>query len=205
VSFRGQRKNLCGSQHWRDQRKRPPSGYGLIIISREDIVSSLLDPSNLALCRTHLGLPVTIEVSAATQIQQLRDAVAEVVAAWSRQLEGKPLIELRAVRMDADGSDTAEIISPADDWASLARSARMVIEAPAGRGKTTTLVQLAKRYSSTGGIALLVDLPGWVQSGPESSAVHFGNSALSVSRAQRGCVGATACAGAIFVPAQRME
>jgi hypothetical protein len=152
------------AQGWAEEIRKE-FGYGLIIISREDIVSSLLDPSNLALCRTHLGLPVTIEASAATQIQQLRDAVAEVVAAWSRQLEGTPLIELRAVRMDADGSDTAEIISPVDDWASLARSARVVIEAPAGRGKTTTLVQLAKRYSSTGGIALLVDLPGWVQSG----------------------------------------
>jgi hypothetical protein len=140
-------------------------GYDLIVVSREDIVTSLLDPSNLALCRTHLGLPVTVDAGVASQVQQVRDAIAEVVAAWSRPLEGKPLIELRAVRMEEDGGDTAEIFSLADAQAVLARSGRMVIEAPAGRGKTTTLVQLAKRHNGSGGLAPLVDLPGWVQSG----------------------------------------
>ena len=67
--------------------------------------------------------------------------------------------------MNDDGSDTAEIVSPADALATLARSGRMVIEAPAGRGKTTTLVQLANRYNGSGGLALLVDLPGWIRSG----------------------------------------
>src|ERR1700730_10881070 len=67
--------------------------------------------------------------------------------------------------MDAEGRDSAEILAPADTSTALSRSARMVMEAPAGRGKTTTLVQLAERYNSAGGIGLLVDLPGWIRSG----------------------------------------
>jgi hypothetical protein len=152
------------AQGWAKEIKEK-FGYDLIVMSREDIVTSLMDPSNVALCRTHLGLPVTIEASMVTQLQQIRDAVAEVVAAWSHPLEGRPLIELRAVRMDDEGTDTSEIVSPASARTALARSARMIIEAPAGRGKTTTLVQLAKRYNDADGIAILVDLPGWIRSG----------------------------------------
>jgi hypothetical protein len=149
---------------WAEEIKKE-FGYELIVVSREDIVTSLLDPSNLALCRTHLGLSVTVDASAVDQSRQVRDALTEVSASWSHQLEGKPLIDLRAVRMNEDGSDTADIVSPADALATLARSGRMVIEAPAGRGKTTTLVQLANRYNGSGGLAVLIDLPGWIRSG----------------------------------------
>jgi hypothetical protein len=159
-----QRLSNAAAQGWAEEIKKA-FGYQLIVVSREDIVTSLLDPSNLALCRTHLGLSVTLDASAVCQSRQVREAIVEVSAAWLRQLEGKPLIELRAIRMNEDGSDTAEILPPGDALATLARSGRMVIEAPAGRGKTTTLVQLANRYNGSGGLAVLVDLPGWIRSG----------------------------------------
>jgi hypothetical protein len=159
-----QRLSNSVAHGWAEEIKKA-FGYELVVISREDIVTSLLDPSNLALCRTHLGLSATLDASAVGQSGQVRDAMAEVSDAWSRQLAGKPLIDLRAVRMNEDGSDTAEIVPPADALATLARSGRMVIEAPAGRGKTTTLVQLANRYNGSGGLAVLVDLPGWIRSG----------------------------------------
>jgi hypothetical protein len=149
---------------WAEEIKKE-FGYELTVVPREDIVTSLLDPSNLALCRTHLGLSVTLDASAVGQSGLVRDAIAEVSATWSRQFEGKPLIDLRAVRMNEDGSDTTEIVPPADAIATLARSGRIVIEAPAGRGKTTTLVQLANRYIGSGGLAVLIDLPGWIRSG----------------------------------------
>jgi hypothetical protein len=149
---------------WAEEIKKE-FGYELTVVPREDIVTSLLDPSNLALCRTHLGLSVTLNATAVGQSGLVRDAIAEVSAAWSRQFEGKPLIDLRAVRMNEDGSDTTDIVAPADAIATLARSGRMVMEAPAGRGKTTTLVQLANRYNRSNGLAVLIDLPGWIRSG----------------------------------------
>jgi hypothetical protein len=159
-----QRLSNTVAHGWAEEIKKA-FGYDLIVVSREDIVTSLLDPSNLALCRAHLGVSVTLDASAVDQGRQVRDAIAEVSTAWSRPLQGRPLIDLRAVRMNEDGSDTAEIVSHADAVATLARSGRMVIEAPAGRGKTTTLLQLANRHNGSGGVAVLVDLPGWIRSG----------------------------------------
>src|SRR5262249_16547525 len=48
---------------------------------------------------------------------------------------------------------------------SLAQGRRIILEAPAGRGKTTTLVQIAQRTIAKGGLAFLVDLPFWVRAG----------------------------------------
>ena len=47
----------------------------------------------------------------------------------------------------------------------MIQSRRVVIEAPAGRGKTTTLVQLAVQHDGSGSLAFLIDLPAWVKSG----------------------------------------
>src|SRR5262249_42321971 len=40
-------------------------------------------------------------------------------------------------------------------------------EAPAGRGKTTTLIQIAQRTLAAGGLPFLVDLPFWVRTGSD--------------------------------------
>jgi hypothetical protein len=42
-----------------------------------------------------------------------------------------------------------------------------MLEAPAGRGKTTTLTQLAERCSSAGNLPFIVDLPSWTQTGQD--------------------------------------
>ena len=139
--------------------------YDLVVMSREDIVTSLMDPSNAGLCRAHLGLHLAIEASAAETIAKVRDATAESIVGWSRRLAGKPLIELRAVKVDKKGGDAAELFALPDICKSLTRGSRVVIEAPAGRGKTTTLSQLATRQNEAGGLAFLVDFPGWIRSG----------------------------------------
>ena len=51
-----------------------------------------------------------------------------------------------------------------DIRAALGQNRRIVLEAPAGRGKTTTLVQLASDVQA-GQIPIFIDLPGWVASG----------------------------------------
>jgi hypothetical protein len=69
-------------------------------MSREEFITSLMEPSNASLLSSQLGLAVEPEVSLAELITKVRAAAAEVAAAWSERIAGKPLIELRALRLD---------------------------------------------------------------------------------------------------------
>jgi hypothetical protein len=120
------------------------------VIPREDVISSLLNPSNLALCRTPLGIPVTLEQPVEELQQKVREAASEVLAAWSVRLAGKPLIELRAVTINSDGKDATNVFQLGDFQLAMTHSRRVVIEAPAGRGQTTTLLQLAAQHDCSG-------------------------------------------------------
>jgi HEAT repeat protein len=144
---------------------RKEFGYELVVMPREDIITSLMNPVNVALCRTHLGIPVTLGQPVEELVQRVRDAASEAVAAWSVRLAGKPFIDLRAVTISPDGKDAADVFLLADFQRAMTQSRRVVIEAPAGRGKTTTLVQLAAQYDGSGNLAFLIDLPAWVKSG----------------------------------------
>lgn len=140
-------------------------GYDLVVMPREDVITSLMNPVNIGLCRTHLGIPVTLEQPMEELLQKVREAAAAGLAAWSVRLAGKPLIELRAVTLNPDGKDATDVFQLADFQRAMTQSRRVVVEAPAGRGKTTTLVQLAAQHDGSGNLAFLIDLPAWVKSG----------------------------------------
>jgi hypothetical protein len=55
--------------------------------------------------------------------------------------------------------------------APIDENGRIVLDAPAGGGKTTTLLQLADRHSSGGGVSTLVELPQWFDG--DSSILDF--------------------------------
>ena len=74
-----------------------------------------------------------------------------------------PIIDLRLLRLDEKGAETQEMQQRAGLHDLLSRSHRVVIEAPAGRGKTTTLIQLAREQHAQGKLAFLIDLPAWVR------------------------------------------
>ena len=145
-------------------------GYQLTIMEREDIVTSLMDPSNASLL-SQLGLVVELEVSLAELTTKVRAAAAEVTAAWFTRIAGKPLLELRALRLDPEGRDSAEILQLSDIRAALLQSRRLVLEGAAGRGKTTTLIQLAKVQPGAEGTPFLIDLPAWT--GSRSGILQF--------------------------------
>jgi len=134
----------------------------LVVMPREDIISSLV--ADVPLCQAHLGIAVSLEPEVAELARRVRAATAEVIAGWSRRLAGNPFIELRSVTIDPNGRDTGEGITLAEIRAALTQSRRVMIEAPAGRGKTTTLAYLASAHSDSGGLAFVVDLPGWATS-----------------------------------------
>ncbi|MDP1992290.1 MAG: hypothetical protein Q8K00_14870 [Syntrophales bacterium] len=140
-------------------------GYELKIVPREDIITSLMLPSNAPLCPPHLGIPVTIEESALVLSERALDATADATAAWLShpRLVGRPLLSLQAVKLDESGADSEVILDFEGIRSSLMEGRRMVLEAPAGRGKTTTLVQLAKQQCVGGGLAFLIDLPAWAR------------------------------------------
>lgn len=143
---------------------RKEFGYELIVVPREDIITSLMLPSNAPLCLPHLGIPVTIEESALVLIERAHDATADVTGAWLShpRLVGRPLLSLQAVKLDESGADSDIILNFEEIRLSLMEGRRLVLEAPAGRGKTTTLVQLAKQGVG-GGLAFLIDLPAWAR------------------------------------------
>jgi len=140
-------------------------GYELVVMTREEIMTSLMLPSNASLCRAFLGITVPFEESAAELLRKVREATSELTASRSNRIAGKLLLDLRTVELDRDGKETGAIFHLKDLHTYLAQSRRLVLEAPAGRGKTTTLVQLANLHVGETGTAFLIDLPLWTQSG----------------------------------------
>ena len=150
---------------WADS-VREKFGYELIVVPREDVIASLMVPSNAPICRAQLGILVAVEEEVAELLQKAQDAISEDTACWLAhpRLAGKPLVTLQAVKLDEGGKETSELLDLASIDGSLMEGRRIVLEAPAGRGKTTTLVQLTQRHGKSAGLAFLVDLPIWVRS-----------------------------------------
>lgn len=138
-------------------------GFKLAIMPRQDIITSLEDPSNVALLKNHLGIHVEVGASLEKLVEEVRAAANEVSAGWLRRISNRPLIELRALKLESEGQDSDEVLQLADICEALGQSRRIVLEGSAGRGKTTTLAQIASAQSPTG-ISLLIDLPAWTES-----------------------------------------
>jgi NACHT conflict system protein len=155
------------AKHWAKELRKD-FDLGLIVLSREELVTSLIEPANVDICRSQLGLHVEVSPAIAPVAERAREAVKEVVETWSLRprLAGRPQIDLDAERVEEERASN-ERLSVESLRASLVQGRRIILEAPAGRGKTTTLVQIAKRTVDAGGLPFLVDLPSWVRSGTE--------------------------------------
>jgi hypothetical protein len=138
-------------------------GIDVHIISREDVITTLMMPANAGLCASHLHLDVHLEPQVADLIAKTKAATADVAANWAAATKGYPLIGLDSVRLDDKGAETSEVFSLQDIDRALSQSRRIVLEGAAGSGKTTTLVQLAQQ-PRTGRSAFLLDLPAWTVS-----------------------------------------
>lgn len=138
----------------------------LVTVSREDVITDLMVPSNASICRSQLGIQATIEPSIADLIAKTREAISETVQGWlsNPRLFGQPRIGLQAIKLDDDNRETSDTIELSDLHAALQAGRRLVLEAPAGRGKTTTLIQLAEQHQAHGELPFLIDLPVWNRS-----------------------------------------
>jgi hypothetical protein len=150
-------------EKWQAEIKKE-YGWDLIVMSREEIIATLQMPDNVGLCAEHLGIAVPPpEPTVEALIQNALAANGEIIANWSRRLGDSPVIDLRLLRLDEKGAETQEMQQRAGLHELLSRSHRVVFEAPAGRGKTTTLIQLAREQHAQGKLAFLIDLPAWVR------------------------------------------
>jgi hypothetical protein len=141
-------------------------GLDLVVMPREDIVTELMLPQNAPICRSHLAIPVPVEAAVGEVLARAQEAATEIAAGWAThpRLAGRPRIDLQGLILSEDGRDTEEGLDLGGLYSALQSGRRIVLEAPGGRGKTTTLVQLAER-SSDQSLAFLVDLPAWTTSG----------------------------------------
>ena len=135
----------------------------LLLFEREEVITRLMTPGNGSLCSGFLYLNVDAEPDIADLIERTKRAADAVTQTWAERTTGLPLIELSAVRLDPDGNESSEVLSLEQVDEALAQRRRIVLEGPAGRGKTTTLIQLAQRARAAG-TALMVNLPSWTAS-----------------------------------------
>ena len=138
-------------------------GLKLLVIDREHIIMQMMTPENAPLCASFLYLNIDAEPDVAKLIARTRRASGTVTQNWSERTKGHQLIELAAVRLDPKGAESADVLSLEQLDQALSQSGRIVLEGPAGRGKTTTLIQLAQRERATG-IPFIVDLSPWTSS-----------------------------------------
>jgi hypothetical protein len=142
-------------------------GLTLCVISREDIISSLMLPTNASLCGTLPGIHVPIQQDAAALLAKVRSAIAVEAATWRirQRMTNRPIVPLNAVRLDGAGKETSDILDTAALRAALSESRRIALEAPGGGGKTTTLLQFATENTRETELAFLIDLPSWIRQG----------------------------------------
>jgi hypothetical protein len=151
------------AENWAAEIQRE-FGYDLLVMEREEFITSLMDPANASLLSSHLGLAVDLEPSLVELADKLQAASSEVIEGWARRSGPYPLIELRAVRVDEQGKDTPEVLTLAELRQRLATGERLGLIGPAGQGKTTSLVQVGKAHIAERGVSLLIDLPAWASS-----------------------------------------
>jgi len=149
-------------KHWEEAIQKD-HGLELHIIEREEIITLMLMPGNASLRASFLHLDIDAEPRVAALIDRTRHAADAATQTWAAKTKGHPLIDLTAVRLDPNGAESADVLSLKQIDQALSQSRRIVLEGPAGRGKTTTLIQLAQR-ARIAGTPFIVELPAWTSS-----------------------------------------
>ena len=149
-------------KRWEDAIQKA-HGVELHIIEREEIITQMMLPENASLRASFLHLGIDVEPQITDLIDRTRRAAAVVARTWAAKTKEHPLVDLSAVRLDPNGAKSADVLSLEQIDQALSQSRRIVLEGPAGRGKTTTLIQLAQRARAAG-TPFIVELPAWTSS-----------------------------------------
>ncbi len=117
-------------------------GLQLIIIEREEIITSLMMPHNASLLTSQLYLPIEREPHVTEFAAKTQRAAAAVTTAWARKTAGHPLLQLILAPIAPNGTESTDQLAIEQIDGLLSHTSRLVLEGPAGCGKTTTLIQM---------------------------------------------------------------
>lgn len=140
--------------------------YGVVlhIIEREDIIIEMLRPENKSLLPSFLNIYVDNEPSITDLNVRTKKAASNTVQRWLEKTKGISLIDLSAVRLEANGTESTDVMSLEHIGLLLSQCTCLFLEAPAGGGKTTTLAQLALRMLNCT-TPFIIELSAWMSSG----------------------------------------
>lgn len=145
-------------------------GFTLIPLTREEIITALMRPVNASLLENYLR--IVPGPNAMVNVEtRVREAISKISAAWNRHTKDLPLIDLRSGIVAKDSQEISGVLTLEDITSALNKNGRLILEAPAGGGKSTTLSQLADRHGEPGGISILIELPEWLDG--DSSILDF--------------------------------
>jgi len=117
----------------------------LQVVSREEFITWLLDPANSGICEDQLGIAPSLASDLEPLLARSLEAAREIADNWDRTFRRveRPVISLNAVKLDEHGHPIEAVTTESLNTL-LVEGQRIILEAPAGSGKTTTLVQLAR-------------------------------------------------------------
>jgi len=143
-------------------------GLQLVVVPRAQFIAWLQEPANSNICKEQFGIEPAMAPQLAPDLERSLEAAGEIATNWDRAYRriDRPVISLNAVKLNEKG-EPIEAVTTASLKSVLSEGQRIVLEAPAGSGKTTTLIQLARHALGEGRLAFLVDLPEWVRSGKD--------------------------------------
>jgi hypothetical protein len=141
-------------------------GLQLVVVPRAQFIAWLQEPANAGICKEQFAIAPSMAPELEPALDRALDAANKVADNWDHEFRraGRPVISLNAVKLNEKG-DPVAAVATASLLTVLSEGERIILEAPAGSGKTTTLVQLARQAIDAGRQAFLVDLPDWVRSG----------------------------------------
>ncbi len=110
---------------------------------------------------TEQNLPKELLPNKDLHKKQVIEAASKLIV--RRQLDQKTEIFLELIQIKANKPKNTEIIDLYKIQELLMEGHRIILEAPLGAGKTTTLVQLTKQFHNVGQLAFFIDLPLWIE------------------------------------------
>ena len=141
----------------------------LIMMPRQEIITSLLLPENEGLCRSLLNMPPAETPRDGNLLERVLAATADIAEKWRARTHknGRPTVALEGIVLDDEGKETEQTLDERALRDRLQLSRRTSLEGPGGQGKTTMLARLAAEHRRDNEVLLPIDLAGWIQSRDE--------------------------------------